>query len=84
MRFEIDDLEFEAEPTMPEYGEPGTFRLYHGDAEWNISYRFGMDEDEGDYTYSSGGSGRHYSSVTVMGAYPWLRYVECRRGGMDI
>lgn len=84
MRFEIDDLDFEAEPTMREHGEPGTFTLVHGDAEWYVAYRFGVEEDDGNYSYSSSGAGRHYSTVGVMGSYPWLNYVECRRGGMDI
>jgi hypothetical protein len=84
MRTEIGELVFEAEPTMREHGEPGTFTLVHGDAEWYVMYRFGVEEDEGNYTYASNGAGRHFSTVRVMGAYPWLRYVEYRRGGMDI
>ena len=84
MGFEINEIEFEAERTMPEYGERGTFLLFHGDAEWNLSYRFGVEEYHGDWSHSSSGAGRYYSTVTVMGAYPWLGYVEYRRGGMDI
>ena len=84
MQFKIDDLEFKAEPTMREHGEPGTFTLKHGDAEWHVAYRFGVEEDDGNYSHKSSGAGRHYSTVGVMGSYPWLNYVEYRRGGMDI
>lgn len=46
MTFEIDDLEFKAEPTMREHGEPGTFTLVHGDAEWHVAYRFGVEMEQ--------------------------------------